>query len=116
MLSEQILRQSFSRAHQRLGLVLLDLVWKAVWLILIATAVLLVVAWFGSELHGIAWEDTGVPGVNALVVGMVLREFWIANSGPILAVVAVLAFLSVTGWFLLESFARRRMVFAVGAV
>jgi hypothetical protein len=106
---DEILRRGFARAHQRLGLVFLDIVWKAIWLVCSVAAVFLVIAWFGSQLHGIAWEDTGIRAVNALVTGILLREFWAANGLAITLTLASVVALSIATWFLLEAFVRYRI-------
>jgi hypothetical protein len=106
---DEILRKSFARAHQRLGLIFLDVVWKAIWFICSVAAVFLVAAWFGSQLHGIAWEDTGVRAVNALVTGILLRQFWAANGLAITLTLASVVALSIAAWFLLEAFVRFRI-------
>jgi hypothetical protein len=110
---DDILRKGFTRAHQRLGFVLLDIVWKAIWLVCSVAALFLVGAWFGSQLRGIAWEDTGVRAVNALVTGILVREFWAANGPAIILSLASVVALSIAAWFLLEAFVRCRMLYAV---
>ncbi len=80
---DEILREAFSRARHRVGLIFLDILWKAIWLVGTVSAVFLVIVWFGSELRGIAWEDTGVRAVNALIMVMVFRQFWAANGAAI---------------------------------
>jgi hypothetical protein len=106
---DDILRRGFARAHQRLGLVLVDIVWKAIWLVCTVAAVFLVAAWFGSQLHGIAWEDTGVRALNALVTGIVLREFWAANGLKITLTLVSVVVLSISAWLFLEALVRYRM-------
>src|SRR4051794_401891 len=96
-----ILRQAFARARYRAGLILLDIVWKAIWLVCTLTAVLSVVVWFGSELRGIAWEDTGGRVVNGLIIGTLLRQFWAANGAAIILSIATVVALSASAWFVL---------------
>src|SRR5215468_117657 len=96
---DEILRKGFALAHQRLTFVLIDMVWKVIWLGCTIAALFLAAAWFGSKLHGVAWEDTGVRALNALITGIVLREFWAANGLEItLTLVSVVA-LSIGAWF-----------------
>jgi len=112
---DDILCKGFARAHQRLGFVLLDIAWKAIWLVGTVAAVFLVAVWFGSQLHGIAWEDTGGRALNALVTGIILREFWAANGLKItLTLVSVVA-LSISAWFFMEALVRYRMFHDVRA-
>jgi len=113
LMIDEILRRGFTGAHQRLGFVFLDIVWKAIWLACSIAVLFLVGAWFGSQLRGIAWEDTGVRAANALVTGILLREFWAANGLAILFSLASVVALSIAAWFLLEAFVRCRMLHAV---
>src|SRR5262249_17275911 len=83
--------------------------WKAIWLVCSVAAVFLVIAWFGSQLRGIAWEDTGVRAINALVTGILLRQFWAANGLAITLTLASVVALSISPWFLLHAFLRYRI-------
>jgi hypothetical protein len=105
-----ILRSGFARATERFALVLLDILWKAVWLVSSVAAVILVAAWFGSELRDLAWEDTGVGATNALIAIAALREFWRELRGEMMLAAVLLVTASVIAWFLLEAFARSRIV------
>jgi len=104
-----ILWGGFAAARHRLGLVLLDIFWKSVWLVV--TLVMLFVAFtlITSELTAIEWQDTGIPGLNGLVAMAILREFWAANRGEIIALFMALVFVSALIWFVLEAFCRRKI-------
>jgi hypothetical protein len=105
-----ILRSGFRRAAERFAFVLLDTVWKAVWLVSTVAAVLLVAAWFGSELRDLAWEDTGNRSTNALIALRALREFWRGLRGEMLVAALLLIAASAIAWFFLEAFARSRIL------
>jgi hypothetical protein len=105
-----ILRYGFSRATERFGLVFLDILWEAVWLVSSVAAMILVAAWFGSELRDLAWNDTGVRATNALIALAALREFWRELRGEVMSAAVLLVTASVTAWFLLEAFARSRII------
>ena len=107
---EAVLRQGFAAAHKRLDLVLLDIVWKVIWLLATAAAVFFVAAWFGSDLRALAWEDTGVPAINAWIATTVFREFWTAHRAGMLAALSALLLLSFSGWLFLEAFFRSRIL------
>jgi hypothetical protein len=107
---EDVLRQGFARASQRPGLIFIDILWKAVWLIATITALLLTAAWFAWDLRGIAWQNTGVQPVNAWIVATVLRELWDAARARMLWTVGTVLSLSAFAWLFLEAFARARMV------
>jgi hypothetical protein len=109
MLSD-ILRAAFARAHERRGLVFLDMLWKAVWLVCTVAASGLVVAWFGSKLRGLEWEDTGTRALNTLIAAEAVGEFWSAMKAEIVGAVLIVILLSVTAWFVLEALFRLRFV------
>jgi hypothetical protein len=107
---EDVLRKAFAAAHQRPGLIFLDLLWKAIWLIATIAALLLVAAWFGSGVRAIAWQDTGVRPVNVWIATTLLRELWEASKAEILWTVSSVLLLSAFSWLFLEAFVRSRMV------
>jgi hypothetical protein len=105
-----ILRAGFVRARERFGLVLLDILWKTVWFVATVAAGLLVAAWFGSQLHGLAWEDTGSRATNAAIALTALREFWRELRGDLIVAALLLIAASTIAWFLLEAFVHSRMM------
>jgi len=110
MMPGEVLRQGFARVHGRLGLIFLDLLWKAIWCAVTFVALALIAGWFGSQLQNIQRQDTGVPALNGLLATTALRQFLIAHASAIFwALVSVLC-LSVGLWFLLEAFFRWRIV------
>ena len=108
-----ILRGSFALAHQRAGLILLDIVWKAVWGVLAVATLFLAILWFSSGLQAIEWEDTGLSALNGLIATALLQEFW--NAKRIELIATIFAALSLAGalWVFLEAFFRRMIVSAV---
>jgi hypothetical protein len=109
MLSD-ILRNGFKLAHNRPGLIFLDLTWKLIWLLLSAALFFGVAVWVTSDLRGIEWGDTGVPALNGMVAMTLLREFWSANQGQIFLLLFGAAATSALLWFLLEAVVRRKIV------
>jgi hypothetical protein len=106
----EILQRGVALAHRSARLVFFDILWKAAWLAGNAAAVLLLIAWFGSQLRGLAWEDSGIPAVNGLIAATLAREFWSANRIGLLLAVTVGFVASATAWFLLEAWFRRKFV------
>ena len=104
-----ILRSSFAQAGKRSSLVLLDILWKTAWFVSSVAAVILVAAWFGSELRDLAWEDTGAHATNALIAMAAMREFWRELRGEVLLAGVVLIAVSAMAWFLLEAIVHSRM-------
>ena len=51
------LRAGFALAHQRVGLVLLDILWKGIWIVITIGALSLAASWITSDLLAISWED-----------------------------------------------------------
>lgn len=112
---ESILRDGFALAHRSLGLVLLDIVWKVVWLLVSVVALFLLAAWFGGELSTVSWEGTAVPAVNGVLIAALLRDFWATHRAAMLTAVLVVLFVSTVSWFTLEAFCRHRIVRALVA-
>ena len=104
-----ILRSSFAQAGKRSSFVLLDILWKTAWFVSSVAAVILVAAWFGSELRDLAWEDTGAHATNALIAMAAMREFWRELRGEVLLAGVVLIAVSAMAWFLLEAIVHSRM-------
>src|SRR6185369_493516 len=65
--TDDVLRRGFAAAHQRLGLIFFDILWKAIWLIATVAALFLMGAWLASDLRAAAWGDTGIPALNAWI-------------------------------------------------
>jgi hypothetical protein len=101
--TDAVLREGFRLALGRRRFIFLDLLWKAIWLLLTVGALLLVVAWFFSELRSIGWGDTGNRAVNAAVGFALLRQFWAVHRSEMLGAVATVLFISLIIWFLLEA-------------
>lgn len=104
------LRSGFVLAHHHPGLVLFDVLWKAVWLVLTMAALFLVAAWISTDLRGIAWEDTGVRALNGLIAVALMRDFWNLNREGILLAATILLVVSLCGWFFLEALFRTQFV------
>jgi len=105
-----ILRDAFRRAHQRLGYIFLDFVWKLIWVAVTTVTLLLSATWVTSGLRGISWDETGIRAVDNLVAAALLREFWRANQIDALLALIFAAAVSAIAWFLLEALFRRRLV------
>lgn len=108
-----ILRDGFSHAHHRIGLVALDILWKAVWGVLTCAGALLFLFWFMSAVQSVEWEQTGIPAIDGLIALALLREFWNANRSGIAAGVFLLVAISAVLWIVLEAWCRRRIVGAL---
>jgi hypothetical protein len=113
---EEILHRGVAHANQRARLILLDIFWKVVWLVCTAAAVLLLVSWLGSRLSGLAWEDTGNRSVNAFIATALARQLWQTYGRTVLVAGIVFVVVAVTVWFVLEAWARSRMVRVVAGV
>jgi hypothetical protein len=108
-----ILQNAFARSRERVGLIFLDVLWKAVWFICGVAAIVLVAAWFGSELRDLAWDDTGTRAMNALIAAEALREFWNSMKGEIVLFLLLTFSVVAAAWFVLEAFVRSRIISAV---
>ena len=108
MMLEDVLRKAFALAHQRIGIIFLDLLWKAVWLIGTLAALFLIGAWLGSAVQAIGWEDTGASAVNGSIAAAVLKELWNAYKAETVWMLTAVLLLSAFGWLFLEAFFRAR--------
>ena len=106
---DDLLRGAFRLAHRRLGVVFLDLLWKAIWFALTLAALILVAAWFGLMSRSIAWLDTGNRSTNIAVAIAVVREFWAAHRAQVFLAVATVLFVSLVIWFVLEAVFRTKI-------
>jgi hypothetical protein len=107
---EEILRKGFVLASRRVGLVLLDVVWKIVWSILSTILFVAALFWATYGLRSIAWNDTGAPATNALIGFALLREFWNEKQGEIVVTIITMLLVSAAIWIVLEAFCRRKIV------
>jgi hypothetical protein len=107
---EDILRQAFRLANQRLGLIFLDILWKGIWLIATIVALILAFAWFGADVRTIGWPDTGVSTANAWLAATLFREWWASHRTDIILAVGMAILFSIMSWFVLEAFFRRKLV------
>jgi hypothetical protein len=103
---EDALRKGFAHAHRSFGLILLDVLWKAVWFVATLAAIGLVGMWFGSQLNNIEWRGSDLPGVNGLIVAALLREIWNAYAGPLFWLFTLAVAFSVVLWMFLEAYVR----------
>jgi len=110
MMLEDVLRKGFAVAHQRIGIIFLDLLWKAIWLIGTLAALFLIGAWLGSAVQAIGWEDTGASAVNGSIAAAVLKELWNAYKAETVWMLTAVLLLSAFGWLFLEAFFRARFV------
>jgi hypothetical protein len=106
---EDVLRQAFRLANQRLGLIFLDIFWKGIWLLATIVALILAFAWFGADVRTIGWPDTGISTVNAWVAATLFREWWASHRTDIILAAGMAMLFSITSWFVLEAFFRRKL-------
>jgi hypothetical protein len=107
---QDTLRQGFALAHRRIGLIFVDLLWKAIWFAVTVAVVMLWVMWFGVPLGSIQWQQSNIPGVNAWLLATLVRQLWQERGTELLlAAFGVFSF-SVLVWFVLEAFFRSRIL------
>src|SRR5262245_22757648 len=103
MLSD-VLRRAFALAHQRVGLILLDILWKLVWTGATAAAFFLALTWFASTVPAVSWTNSGLRAVNGLIAAAIVRELWNAHKGDLLAALLIVFCFSTALWVFLEAF------------
>jgi hypothetical protein len=110
MMLADILRRGFANAHQRVGLIFLDISWKIVWAVLTAGAITLAAFLIFSDIGGIGWEDTGIRSANAWIAAALIQQFWNAHRGEMFWVLLSALLTSATVWIVLEALCRRKIV------
>ena len=109
MLNE-VLREGFRLVHRQIGLIVLDLLWKLIWLVLTVSGLFGIAILFGSELQSIEWIGAGNRAITTAAGFELLREFWMANRSAVFTAAATGLLLSLVTWFLLEAGFRSRLV------
>jgi hypothetical protein len=106
----EILRNGFALANRRPGLIVLDLLWKSIWVASTVIAFFVSASWLTLDLLSIEWDDRGIGPANGLIALGLLREFWNAHHTEVFLTLGGVLALSVTVWFILEAIFRRRLV------
>lgn len=91
-------------------MILVDILWKAVWLVCTIAAFVLVATWFGSQFRDLSWEDTGNHAMNMLVAAAAAREYWQALKWQAALAGLFTTCASAVVWFLLEALVRSRFL------
>src|SRR5215510_7539605 len=99
----EILQSGFALANRRPGLIVLDLLWKSIWVVSTAIAFFIAVSWLSSDFISIEWDDRGIGPANGLIALGLLREFWSTHHVEVLLTLGGVFALSVTVWFILEA-------------
>jgi hypothetical protein len=105
----QILYDGFSSANRRVGIVFLDVLWKAVWLFATGVFLGLFLMLAAAELQSISWEVSEAPQ-NPLLAAVVLRELWETYSAQAAAGLLVIAAASMIAWLIMEPYFRSRLL------
>jgi len=100
----------FSRANHRIGDVILDVLWKGIWLAITGGLMFGFLAWFYSELQSITVN--GPPDVlrNPLALAVLTRQLWAAYASTFFWFALGLVSMSALSWILLESYFRAGLV------
>jgi len=113
---ELILRRAFALANQRPGLIFLDILWKAIWLMATIATFILVAAWFGTGVRTIGRQDTGgVSPVHAWLAASLFREWWARHGTDIILAGGLAILFSLMCWFVLEALFRSKLSQSNGA-
>ena len=103
----EILHEGFVRAHRRLGLVFLDVIWKLVWAALTIAGVGIVLYRFVSRLE---FEPVNIQVLDALRIANSVQQLWSDYGAEFLAGLIVVACMSALVYLLLEATVRRKLV------
>ena len=101
-----VLGQGFAGANRRLDAVLLDLFWKFIWLLIVAT----IVTGFGIWLYaGLGTIEVSVPAErlkNPVALMLIARQLWTQYSVQFVGFVASFLIVSAVTWVVLEAYFR----------
>jgi hypothetical protein len=102
----QVLRESLGLAHQRLNLVLIDVLWRGIWLG--ASLVLITVAavWLGVQLSTLEWQGPDLAASQPIIFLYAAQQLWTAYSTALFFGAAGFAAVSTTLWLVLEAYFR----------
>ena len=105
----ETLREGFAEAHRHPGLILLDIIWKVVWLGLTLAGLSMVILQFVSRFE---WQSTNIQALDAVVIANTLRQMWSSYGGEFLGGLIAVAGMSGLTYLLLEAVLRRKLVVA----
>jgi hypothetical protein len=106
------LAAGFSRTTRRPGAIILDLLWKAIWLAITLGLLLLFFLWFYSESKSIQLQAPVNPLQSPLVLMALGRALWAAYASTIFWFALSFVILSASAWVLLEAYFRARILMA----
>jgi hypothetical protein len=98
-----------SAVHRRIGLVFVDIFWKALWLVFTAALLAVFLIWIGSGIGSITWEGAD-PRTNPAVLISLLRGLWDAFAPQAFWGLAIVVAASAIVWLLLEAYFRSRIL------
>jgi hypothetical protein len=105
----ELLREGFAGAHRRLGLVLLDVIWKIVWFALTVGGVAIVVYRFVSHFE---FRPVNIQIVDAMRLASSVQQIWSSYGGELFGGLFVVIGLSALIYLLLEAKIRSKLVVA----
>src|SRR5437870_3948288 len=84
----EALAAGFSRAHRRIGAIVLDLTWKALWLAFTSLLFLVAILWINFEIGPVEVNGGSLNNPIALVV--LARQIWARYGSALRDIILVL--------------------------
>jgi len=103
----KVLSDGFSHAHRHLGLVVVDVLWRLVWLGITVFGLLAVAYSFVPDVEA---PSTNFSVIDAWVAASLLRQFWTENAAALLASILSVIGVAIVLYLVLEASFRRRLV------
>jgi hypothetical protein len=100
------LSDGFSLAHCRLGAIVLDLVWKLIWLVVMAAVFAVLGIWIYWEGGSIGIQAPAEALRNPVALMALAREIWGRYSGLFVSILLVFLITAALSWILLEAYFR----------
>ena len=101
-----ILADAFARAHRRPGAVLIDLLWKVIWLVVTAVMLGMAAAWIYWEMGSIQVQAPAGAVKNPIALMVLARQIWTQYAAMFIAMAGFVVTVSVVCWIFLESYFR----------
>ena len=93
-------------APSRINFVLMDIVWRAIWLVVILAVTVAAVFWFGARIGSLQWQGPDLGPANPMIMLVAMQEIWNLFSGALFWSIGGIFVLAVLLWLILEAYFR----------
>ena len=101
-----ILRAAFTPSPQQLKSIILDFIWRSLWLVISVVTTLMFGAGVMTQLGSLVWEGPDLGAANPIMLITALRQFWDEYGIVLLAASGFLLLSIIALWVILEALFR----------